>query len=83
VITPKPASYDHFKTGQASRSGHFGFSAFVPRWATILRLVPFYTDLTWAEDRATQGCDLSADSAAGMAGRRQPPLKMTILADKR
>jgi hypothetical protein len=26
-----------------------------------------YTDLTWAEDTATQGCDRSADSAAGMA----------------
>ena len=25
-----------------------------------------YTDLTWAEDMATQGCDQSADSAAGM-----------------
>ena len=26
-----------------------------------------YTDFTWAEDTATQGCDRSADSAAGMA----------------
>jgi hypothetical protein len=34
-----------------------------------------YTDLTWEEDTATQGCDWSADPAAGMAGRRQPPLK--------
>jgi len=25
-----------------------------------------YTGFTWAEDRATQGCDLSADPAAGM-----------------
>ena len=32
-----------------------------------------YTDLTWAEDMATQGCDLSADSTAGMRGRRKPP----------
>jgi len=39
-----------------------------------------YTDLTWAEGTATQGCDRSADSAAGMAGRRQPPLKPAILA---
>jgi hypothetical protein len=39
-----------------------------------------YTDLTWEEDTATQGCDRSADPAAGMAGRRQPPLKRVILA---
>jgi hypothetical protein len=26
-----------------------------------------YTDLAWAEDMATQGCDQSADPAAGMA----------------
>jgi hypothetical protein len=26
-----------------------------------------YTDVTWAEDMATQGCDQSADPAAGMA----------------
>jgi len=32
-----------------------------------------YTDITWAEGTATQGCDRSADSAAGMAGRREPP----------
>jgi len=35
------------------------------RWA--------YTNLTWAEDTATQGCDRSADSAAGMMGRCKPP----------
>jgi hypothetical protein len=39
-----------------------------------------YTDLTWAEGTATQGCDRSADSAAGMAGRLTPPLKPAILA---
>src|SRR5580658_1417202 len=38
-----------------------------------LVLRAWYTDLTWAEDTATQGCDRSADPAAGMAGRRQPP----------
>ena|SRR5579864_4039251 len=27
-----------------------------------------YTDLTWAEGTATQGCDRSADSAAGNGG---------------
>src|SRR5579862_4557327 len=32
-----------------------------------------YTDLTWAEGMATQGCDRSADPAAGMAGRRKSP----------
>ena len=34
-----------------------------------------YIDVTGAEGTATQGCDRSADPAAGMAGRRQPPLK--------
>jgi hypothetical protein len=38
VITSKPARH--------GSSEHLGFSAFGPRWATILRLVPFYTDLT-------------------------------------
>jgi hypothetical protein len=42
-----------------------------------------YTDLIWAEGTATQGCDRSADSAAGMAGRRKPPLEAVILADRR
>ena len=42
-----------------------------------------YTDLTWAEGTAPQGCDRSADPAAGMTGRRQPPLKRAILARKR
>ena len=37
------------------------------------RAARFITDLTWAEDKATQGCDPSAEPAAGMAGRRQPP----------
>jgi hypothetical protein len=34
-----------------------------------------YTDFTWAEDMATQGCDQSADPAAGMAwgGASRPP----------
>jgi hypothetical protein len=32
-----------------------------------------YSDSTWAEDTATQGCDRSADPAAGMMGRRKPP----------
>jgi hypothetical protein len=30
-----------------------------------------YTDFTWAEDTATQGCDRSADPAAGMRLRTQ------------
>lgn len=29
-----------------------------------------YSDSTWAEDMAPQGCDQSADPAAGMRGRR-------------
>ena len=33
---------------------------------------PGYTDPNGAEDRATQGCDLSADSAAGMAATGTP-----------
>jgi hypothetical protein len=40
------------------------------------------TDLTWAEDMATQGCDQSADSAAGMArgGTSRPASPDAILA---
>ena len=34
-----------------------------------------YTDSTWAEDMAPQGCDQSADPAAGMRGRREPPAR--------
>src|SRR5450759_663775 len=34
---------------------------------------PRYTSITRAEDRATQGCDLSADSSADWWGRPQPP----------
>jgi hypothetical protein len=34
--------------------------------AQVFCLVSVYTGLTWAEDTATQGCDRSADSAAGM-----------------
>jgi len=65
VITSKPASLqaqDNFFAAQ------FGL-----RGQVFLGAVPFYTDLTWAEDMATQGCDQSADPAAGMAGRRKPP----------
>ena len=32
-----------------------------------------YTGFTWAEGTATQGCDRSADSAAGIMGWRKPP----------
>ena len=41
-----------------------------------------YTDLTWAEGTATQGCDRSADSAAGMArgGVSRPASLAAILA---
>jgi len=34
---------------------------------------PKYTGITCAEGTATQGCDRSADSGAGMAGRSKPP----------
>jgi len=37
------------------------------------RSLQAYTGLTWAEDTAPQGCDRSADSAAGMAGRLRTP----------
>jgi hypothetical protein len=39
----------------------------------------------WAEDRATQGCDSSADSVAGRNWRRRARLqqKEAILAQKR
>jgi hypothetical protein len=44
-----------------------------------------YTDFTWAEDMATQGCDQSADSAAGMTGGdgSRPASRAAILARKR
>jgi len=42
-----------------------------------------YTDLTWAEGTATQGCDRSADPAAGMRGGASRPKASHILARKR
>jgi hypothetical protein len=43
-----------------------------------------YTVKTWAEDMATQGCDQSADSAAGNGGAaRAAPTKEANLAAKR
>src|SRR5579872_2791919 len=42
-----------------------------------------YTDFTWAEDMATQGCDQSADSAAGMKGGGGSRPTSNILARKR
>ena len=35
-----------------------------------------YSDSTWAEDMAPQGCDQSADPEAGMAGRCEPPQRI-------
>jgi len=85
-VTSKPASRGHLKTGQLSASrtvivlphrGHFRQEFFKLNLPSAPNSV--YTDLTWAEDRATQGCDPSADPAAGMAGRRQPPQKRTAI----
>ena len=82
-VTSKPASRGHLKTGQLSasrttcfyptcdRSGKFFFRGANP----LYKGSSVYTDLTWAEGTATQGCDRSTDPAAGMAGRRQPPQK--------
>ena len=39
----------------------------------------FYTDFTWAEDMATQGCDRSADPAAGRQGGGKPPWLRELL----
>jgi hypothetical protein len=84
--TSKPASRGHLKTGQLSASRtvivlphrwHFRQEFFKLNLPSAPNSV--YTDLTWAEDRATQGCDPSADPAAGMAGRRQPPQKRTAI----
>jgi hypothetical protein len=84
--TSKPASRGHLKTGQlkASRTvivlphrWHFRQEFFKLNLPSAPNSV--YTDLIWAEDRATQGCDPSADPAAGMAGRRQPPQKRTAI----
>ena len=46
--------------GGVSAPDHFGFIAFGPECLV-------YTGSTRTEDRAPQGCDLSADSRAGMA----------------
>jgi len=43
-----------------------GFNAFWPECLSTL-------ESTGAEDRAPQGCDPSAASSAGMAGRLHPP----------
>jgi hypothetical protein len=61
VDTSKPANgaepeQEYLYPEKARLGKHFPGSA---RWV--------YTDFTWAEDRATQGCDPSADLAAGMA----------------
>ena len=81
-VTSNPTSRGHCKTGQlsASRTTVFTLTLTVP--ASVFAPLSFsecaglvYTGLTWAEDRATQGCDRSADPAAGMAGRRQPPYR--------
>jgi hypothetical protein len=61
MITSKPASL--------SAQDNFGLICRCKYFVSE----PFYTDLTWAEDTATQGCDRSADPAAGMKGRRKPP----------
>jgi hypothetical protein len=85
-VTSKPASRGHFKTGQLNASRT---AIVLPHQRQVRQEFSFrsslhsiYTDFTWAEDRATQGCDPSADPAAGMAGRRQPPQeRTTILAE--
>ena len=85
-VTSKPASRGHLKTGQLSASrtvivlphrGHFRQEFFKLNLPSAPNSV--YTDLTWAEDRAPQGCAPSADPAAGMAGRRQPPHNRTAI----
>ena len=74
VITPEPARHDHFKTGQPYAQNNFVVAQFDQR-EQVLCASAVYTDFTWAEDMATQGCDQSADPAAGMAGRRTCRLK--------
>jgi hypothetical protein len=37
-----------------------------------------YTDFTWAEGRATQGCDRSAEPGAGMGGSKLPPFTCLV-----
>src|SRR5271156_6204812 len=68
VVTSKPANGAGpeqeylYRTGGDSVNAFFRFNA--PRG---------YNGETWAEGTATQGCDRSADSAAGMMRRRKPP----------
>jgi hypothetical protein len=65
VVTSKPAN------GAEPRT-----RVFIPCWGrleqTFFREVTRrgYTGRTWAEDTATQGCDRSADSGAGIPGGR-------------
>ena len=76
-VTSKPANEadpEHMMLYRAGDgSGKYFFSA---RWSRG------YTDSTWAEGTATQGCDRSADPGAGMTGRVSRPA-MAILARKR
>src|ERR1700683_914378 len=84
----------HLKTGQSgslqnrpverAQDSH-SFTPSVTLSARVFRVESLfgansvYTDITWAEDRATQGCDPSADPAAGMAGGGQAaPRENTI-----
>src|SRR5580698_6175537 len=62
----------HFKTGQRNGTRTRVFitcgRSFAQTFFFQDQPVAIYTDFTWAEDMATQGCDQSADSAARMLG---------------
>jgi len=59
MITSKPARLNGLRTTFLYRSLVFAGKYFCGD--------SVYTDLTWTEDMATQGCDQSADPAAGTA----------------
>jgi hypothetical protein len=64
VITPKLDTRDNFKIGQPSGSGQLFVAQFGLRGQVFLLTSSVDTDVTSAEDIATQGCEQSADSAA-------------------
>src|ERR1039457_6798464 len=81
LVPTDPTLGGHLKTGQLSASRTtLVLPQRLPFRQECFLQAPFgmqpdviYSGFTWAEDRATQGCDPSADPAAGMAGGAAPP----------
>jgi len=84
----KPANDGHFKTGQQGGTRQeylYTVRGGMSKYFLGKRSGAVYTERTWAEDTATQGCDRSADSAAGMArsGASRSASHAAILAQQR